>query len=602
MSSASTRTRPLLKRLALLVVSMAVLALGAAAIALSTRDYEALRDDLVRTIERELPGTLKVGKVQTVLLPFPQVVFEQVELATIDGRLRLATPRVVAAIDAFDLFKGRLERPDLRLESAAVTVLAGNLDAFAHSPRELAGLVDALTRAFDGRPALAALRVTVQRMHLTLVGAAGPRGDLAWDELTARLRYDRNRGRLDARAQRADGEAVSRAVLSLPTRQSLETGGTDGAFLEFAGAGSRFAFSGRVARTREIAANGAVELSLSHSIETLLGFAPPRGESPQLNLAANAIFDARGAHFEGLRITRGAASLAGIAALRENGGRWNLSSTLAGDLVDGSATDAALRRLTDRHGAWSTEPLDIDPLPGVDLDIRVSTRSFRIGGLNLDEAALSIFTRPGRLELALGDARFGEGQIKARASLVNRGAVQELKLSLSGERLDAGGFLDGAFGLARLKGRGSFIIQAESFGSGIAEFARNLSGSGTFDVQAGEIAGIDLARLVSRIGEAKSEAALIAALGGRSPFEAMTLNLVIRNGVIEPVGTIIRAPRFEGSLEGSLDLAAQRHQAWVLIRPRSESGQANDVFAVRIDGPLFAPQLRPDPAYLLKRS
>lgn len=296
--------------------------------------------------------------------------------------------------------------------------------------------------------------------------------------------------------------------------------------------------------------------------------------------------------------------LAGIAALREINGRWGVSATLAGDLVDGSAAHAAFQALRNTNGDWSSRPLSINPLPGLDLDIRLSTREFKLGNLILGNVALSILTRAGRAELAIVDSRFGEGTVKARVSLAEaQDGAKEIRLLASGERTDVGKLLEKAFGFNRLTGDGNIVVQAEGRGASVGAIIASLAGSGALEMRSGEVAGIDLARLLLRSTEGRPDTALILSLAGKTPFESMRANFAIKDGRIEPVGSTFVSARVTAMLEGAIDLGAQRHQLVIVLKRRiDEPGQPGEFYAFRLEGPLFSPSLKPDLKLLLNRS
>ncbi len=108
---------------------------------------------------------------------------------------------------------------------------------------------------------------------------------------------------------------------------------------------------------------------------------------------------------------------------------------------------------------------------------------------------------------------------------------------------------------------------------------------------------------MARPVEGRPEAALVASLGGRTPFDHVAVNFAIRQGRVEPVGSSLQAPRMTGQLEGMMDLGAQRHDLSVVLRRREDQPPLpSEFFAFRIEGPLLAPQFRPDPSLLARRS
>ena len=617
----SREKRVILGRVLLGIALVVVLGIASLIGFVASQDLNAMRTDLIVRLQAETGGRLQIAQSKALYWPRPRVVLDGVSFTLADGSASLAAPRVILGFDLLDIIDGRIDAPVVALESPEIRVAAGPLARFHQSPRSITDIVDAISGAFSTQRQISGLRLTVSRGRLVAENGLAPGTDFLFDPLQLRLKYSARRGRIDVSARRMSEIRPIEMTFSLPTRDQIENRKRAPASLVLSGFGSRASFVGHVSRAPDLALSGAVETSIQDAFERVIGIAPfekqSRDDTP-LMVKATLTLDPRGGGLEGLRISRGTGVLTGIASLRENGGRWSISSTLAGDLVDGTATYAALQRLRKNDGTWSDKAMDVNPAPGLDLDIRLSTRAFKLGKITLENAALSVFTRAGRAEFTVADARYGAGTIKARIAVIERQGehdhkrqqgqtqqerTQDLRMQVSGDKIDTESFLDGAFGLSRLKGIGHFAFQTESHGATIADLVANLSGAGTASVRNGEITGIDLNRLMTRSAEMRPEAALIVSLGGRSTFETFNTNLAIQNGKLEPVGSTLMTSRVEGMLEGAIDLAKQRHQLAVILKRRQDQpGIPSDFFAFRIDGPLFSPNLKPDLSLIPKRN
>lgn len=600
------RTATLLRRGLIGLATFIVLGLAAVIGVLASLDLGKIRDHVVASLQAETGAVLTVTSAKQFYWPRPRVVLNGVSLALPDGSASLLAARAVIQFDVLDLLDSRIDAPNITLESPEIRVASGQLGRFYNSPRAVVGIADAISGTFSKVKSLSSIRLVVQKGRLIFEGGLAPNGDFLVDPLEARLKFHARRGRVELFARRASEIRPVELTLSLPTRQRLANGQPAAAFMHVSGFGSRATFDGQISRAPDFEMRGGIEASIQDALERALGLdsSTPRGrEEAVTTVSATMTLGPRGGGLEALRIRRGAGALSGIAALRENEGRWSASATLAGDLVDGTATHAAMERLKTDDGGWSGKALDVNPAPAVDLDLRLSTKQFRLGRLTFENAALSVLTRPGRTEFSIADARFGTGSVKARIALTERGGAQEMRLQMSGETIDTAAFLDRALGLNRIGGIGSFAFHAESRGTSITEMVAGLAGTGSITIRNGEFSGIDLNRLMARSGPGRGEVALLGALGGRSPFQQLLVNVAIRSGRIEPVGSQLDHERVGGSLEGFIDLAQQQHQlTGVLRRRRDQPGLPSEFFAFRIDGPLFAPVLRPDAALLLNRS
>jgi AsmA-like C-terminal region len=605
--SPSPRLRMLLRRGTILGLALALMALSGIAGLIASRDYTALERDVIARIERESGVTIRFAARRQVLWPKPQIVFEGVTLERPAQDIAMRAPQVILSFSLVDLLDGVIDGPLLTLVGPQIEIAGLSLAGIGHSPRALTDTLDKISALLGEASSFTRFRITVHGAHVTLRNATGSGETLVLEPVEAGLRYAAAGERIDLFARHAASLHPVEASLSLPTRRALALGKALSANFNLSGYESRLTFAGQARRDPDLALVGRLDLALGERLEQRWLGQPAATHQHALEttmLSSSISLDPRGIGLESLRIERAAKQLAGIAALRELNGRWGVSATLAGDLVDGSAAQAALQALRETDGRWTNRPLALNPLPGLDLDIRLSTKAFRLGNVMLDNVALSILTRKDRAEFAVVDSHFGEGTVKARVSLAEAAdGAQELRLQASGDKVDAGKLLDRAIGFSRLSGEGALVIQMEGRGTGVAALVATLAGSAAMEVQAGELLGVDLARLLARAQEPRPELALVYALAGKTAFEALRANFAIKDGRIEPVGSSFTSARVSAMLEGAIDLPLQRHQlALVLKRRTEEPGQPSEFFAFRLEGPLFSPSLKPDPKLLLNRS
>jgi hypothetical protein len=606
--SLSPRLRVLLRRGMIATAAVVLVALSGMIGLIASRDYAAIEREVISRIEKETGASLRFESRRQVLWPKPKIVFEKLVLSSAGQDLVVRAPQAILNFDLTDLLDGTIDGPVITLLQPEIEIVGGPLEAHLRSPRAITGLIDRIAGMFDTSSGFSRLRLSIQQAKIRFRNPV-PGGeiiDLA--QVEGRLRFSASRGRIDLYARQESTFHPLELSASLPTRLALVRDKAQPASIHISGYESRLVFGGTARRDPDIALMGRLEVSVGDAFErTILGERRDRREAKldATSLAASMTLDPRGVGLESLKITQNSRHLSGIAALREINGRWGVSATLAGDLVDGSGAQAAFEALRMADGTWSAKPLTIVLLPGIDLDIRLSTREFKLGNVLLNNVALSILTRHGRAELAVVDSRFGDGTIKARVSLAGAAdGTQELRLQASGERVDAGRLLEKALGFNRLSGDGNMVIQAEGRGKSIAAIVASLAGTGALEVRGGELVGIDLSRLLARSGDQRpAEASLIFALAGKTPFEILRANFALKDGRIEPVGSTFATPRVTAMLEGGIDLPAQRHQMAIVLKRRvDEAGLPGEFYAFRLDGPLFAPSLKPDLKLLLNRS
>jgi len=575
------------------------------AVLVATRDYAAIEREVIARLEQDSGAVFSFESKTQSFLPGPSLNYRNARFTRNDGTFSITAPELKVSIQLRDLLDGTVDGPVISLEKPKIQARIGKLDRFARSPRTISELADWISEHFDRPGRFKRLTVTLHEADLVL-DDSGPLGaalDLGPADL--QMRYSARRERIEFFAQRTKTNLPFDLAVVLPPRSALAGGKPRTASFAAAGLGSRIAFSGSARREPDLALVGKVELTLGDLLERLvLGEKSSRPMAIEPTAAsANMVLDPRGIGLESLSVARQGRLLTGIAALREINGRWGLSATLAGDLVDGNVASMSLESLRATGNAWSAKPLKLNPLAGLDLDIRLSTKEFRLAALPLSNVALSILTRKGRAEYAIVDSKLGPGSFKARISVTDSADMkQDVKLMVSGEKLDMSSVLGQALGLNRISGTGTLVLQAEGRGASVQDIVGSLSGSGALDVKSGEVTGIDLQKLLARAGGSSADIMLVGALGGKTPFENLLINVALREGRIEPVGSTFVSAKVTASLEGTIELREQAHKLALILRRRvEEPGQPMDFFAFRMEGPLFAPVLKPD-LRLLNRS
>ncbi len=87
-------------------------------------------------------------------------------------------------------------------------------------------------------------------------------------------------------------------------------------------------------------------------------------------------------------------------------------------------------------GLGDGTPFELGPLNLADLDLRVSAARLRLYDLEVENAALSLLTKPGLNDLALAEATSNNGLIKGRFALSEKDHIFNLHVSGSGNGID----------------------------------------------------------------------------------------------------------------------------------------------------------------------
>lgn len=575
------------------------------AVLVGTRDYAAIEREVIARLEQDAGAVFSFESKTQSFLPGPSLNYRNARFTRSDGTFSITAPELKVSIQLRDLLDGAVDGPVISMEKPMIRARVGNPDRFVRSPRSISELADWISERFDRPGRFKRLTLTVREADLVLEGAGPAGASLDLGPADLQMRYSARRGRIEFFAERRKGNLPYDFAMVLPPRDALAGGKPKPASFSVNALGSRLKFAGNARREPDLALLGKLDVSLGDILERLvLGEKSSRPMAIEpTGVSANMVLDPRGIGLESLTVTRQGRQLSGIAALREINGRWGLSATLAGDLVDGNVASVSLESLRASSNTWSVKPLTLNPLAGIDLDIRLSTKEFRLASLPLSQVALSILTRKGRAEYAIVDSKLGPGSFKARVSVTEAADMnQDVKLMVSGEKLDMSAVLGQALGLNRISGTGTLVLQAEGRGTSVRDIIGSLSGSGALEVKSGEITGIDLQKLLARAGGSSADIMLVGALGGKTSFENMLINVALREGRIEPVGSTFVSAKVTASLEGTIELREQAHKLALILRRRvEEPGQPMDFFAFRMEGPLFTPALKPD-LRLLNRS
>ncbi len=606
LSGVPRRLRQLALRL--LLTSALLLALAAAgAMAIILRvDFDAAEKAAIARLEQETGLSLHFAARRESRFLSPYVVYEGLSL-------RRGGSELIRARSAFlrlglnDLLDGQINSPTIALHQAEAVIETALITNALRSPKAILDMLERLPGLFEHQSAIERLNLSIDAGRLVLRGAGGAQ-DGEFGPLALALEYSAPRGRFALRLTQAGSglpgkegplaQEKLKLALNLPTRAALAGGGAEEARIEASLGDSSFVLLGGMRARPDTTFSGRIEAQFGGVFDRLLGLPHRARMEPgePASLDADLTLDARRIGFDNLRLGVGRRAVTGIATLRATNERWGISATLGGNLIDGTAAYRVLQGIRDEKGGWSQAPLNLNPLPQIDLDLRLSTKAFRLGQLALAEVGISVLTRAQRSEMAIVDSRFGEGSFKARVVVGEaEGGGQTLKLIASGENLESGELLARALGFERLSGLGSFVIHAVGQGRSLAALVGSLSGTAAFDIKDGVVNGIDLNRLMNRSADQRAETALLFSLVGKTPFEAFRADFALREGRLETVGSRFLTKTSDAVMEGYSDFGAQQHHQNVVMRKRGENDvPQGEFFGFRMEGPLFSPQIKPD--------
>ena len=210
-----------------------------------------------------------------------------------------------------------------------------------------------------------------------------------------------------------------------------------------------------------------------------------------------------------------------------NGGRQTLQGTLAADTLDLTPYVSTVRLLTTGQRDWDRQPITLDGLKGIDVDLRLSAARVNIAHVRLGRTAVN---DGGAAATQRGDRR-GAG-FRRRAQRLVR------------DRACAGrGRLQGAAAIRRRRPRalsrradrprrleGKSIAFALDSSGGNVLVTKALNGTANLTGRKGALSGFNIEQLLRRF-ERRPLSGGGEVRGGKTPYETLTVNVKISQGM-----------------------------------------------------------------------
>jgi AsmA protein len=586
--------------------AVAALALGAAA-APWTFSTAALLEEIAGQLNASSGLYIAAkGRSTFSLLPRPHITIESIAFADPAAALTIEAERLHGNVLLLPLLAGKLEIADVELVRPRIDV---DLD---RKPMSSAG---AAVRAASARPStpeaekadrarLGGLAIVSGVAHVKF--GDGKEERLEDIDATLDWRTVGSPATLDASfAWRGERPRAMLWVLrpgallrgeQTPVTTRLDS---DNLRLEAEGLGQlgpKPRFIGRI--------NGSSP-SLRHALGLANVSAPLPGPFENVQVSAKASVGLRDFQLTELRFSADDNEFEGTFGLRHDGGKPIVHATLASNFVSLKPMIADLPALIGPDGQWSREIFSLPDIQDADVDLRLSATRARILRLNIDEAALSLMLRGGRLEIALAEAQAYKGTIKGRATFAAdpAGGV-EFHANAQTSGVDAGALAWDLAARQDIAGNLDASLALDANGESVAHLMRELDGRASFVLTEGEVGGIDLERALRRVDKRPLSSAMDIR-SGHSLLDRASATVKIVEGTANIEDGIARGPGFSVAFAGStripersLAVKAQAHEADAAGKPREKGVQIGFDLSGTWDEPAFAP----DAAALIKRS
>lgn len=343
---------------------------------------------------------------------------------------------------------------------------------------------------------------------------------------------------------------------------------------------------------------------LTFSTRSLPDFFTWLGERPLLAAAIGQFELTSDAQIKPAQISLGNASakldgdrLDGALTLAEAGSRWALSGTLAGAALD-------LGRLIDRldlprsgSAGGTPTPLEFEAWTAHDLDLRVSVEAARVNGARFSDVATQLLVKKGRFEAGLLRASAYGGSAKGRLLAVTAPGGVDVRLQAGFDKVNLTQAAADLPGFLPLTGSGSVQLALEGTGSTAEEVLASLAGKASVALQKGELAGFAFLDLLRR-AERNPVAALREWRQGKTPFESMSANASLANGI----ATIADAQMSGAAYRLNLAGLASMPERWIDMSGQIAPPGGAYQIPLALKGTLDNPSLTPNTDALLAPS
>ncbi len=579
----------------------------AAAVAPWTVSRGALREEIAAQL-RSSSGlyVFTEGRSTFSLLPHPHVRLEKINFVEPRAAMVIMAEQLSGQVRILPLLAGRLELYRAELLRPKLIV---DIDA---RPMTTAG---AAVRAADAKPA-SPEAAKADRARLGVVSLVDGAAELRRNGTTIDSLENIN-ATLDWRTVASpaalDGEATWRGQrgsvsLWVGRPSDMLRGDNSRMTLQIKSPGLSFSANGTVAAGQRPHFQGRVVAttdSLRETLQTLRVAVPLPVALGRASIDATADAGAKGVDLADVRLKLNSSSFEGALAVRADDERPILSGTLATSILDLSELFRYVSPLIGRDGHFSQEPIVWRDRDSFDLDLRLSAARAVYERVQARDLAGAVLLRDGRLDASLADASMYKGAVKARLVVSpSDKAGLDMKCNIEARGLDWGALGWDRFGESHVSGLANLHLSIDGTGGSFDQIARSLNGHGDMELTKGDIAGIDVERVLRRIDK-RPLATVMNIHSGRTPFASASVSTEIANGVATVADATARGDGYALALAGTAQIAERQMALHATVAASDGAGEPRPDgpgFAFDIQGSWDNPSIVPDASSFIRRS
>jgi AsmA protein len=596
-----------IKGIGYLVLFLAFAAIATLSIIAYLMPAQAVREAVQAQI-RAVTGLDPVlrGGASVSLFPTGRVSLGNVSLSDSTGASALTAELVLARLRFFPLLLGRVEISEITLHRPIIAIAlnperrsnwSGHIDALAQnlaSPRDR-GSSFSEVRIEDGTVVLRG------ENGRTLDTLSQVNFDLAWPLISRSFAAT---GRFVWRGEAMDGS------ISLADFFAALKGDRSGVKVRLAGAPFKLAFDGYVSHRPTLKMEGTVAADTA-SLREMLRWAgeraPVGGGFGRFALKAHANVVGGTISLSNANVELDGNVGEGVLAFD---GRRTVQGTLAAEGLDLTPYVSSLRLLggatpgISAGHSWSSRPIVLDGLEAMDIDLRLSAARVTLASARLGRTAVAANLRGGNFSMAIGESQAFGGVVRGTIGLAKAAAGADFNAQLQFANVDLEQCLGEMFGVRRLEGKGNLNFAVQSTGASVYDLTKSLNGTANLLSRKGAIGGLNIEQLLRRI-ERKPLSGSGEFRLGKTPYETLTVNLKIINGVANVEDVRMEGLAVELGMTGTASIPARELDLRGTASLLSGSGSARPAafeLPFMVQGSWDDPIMLPDPESRLQRS
>lgn len=385
--------------------------------------------------------------------------------------------------------------------------------------------------------------------------------------------------------------------------KSMRRMGQDGSPLDLTISAPALAvnFTGRLATAEKLNLAGAVDAT-SPDLRLLAKWlgSEIKGNAGLKNFSLAGALDSNGVVFS---LAKASIALDGMVAngdvaLDLMNKKPRVSATLATDLLTLDPYLAAQKTSATNQGSgnadWSTSGLSFTGLNGIDGDLSLSAFKVKWNDAEFGPAEMSNTLKDGRLETAIRDASLYGGKASAKITLDGAQEAPILQLALDARDIRGERFFEEFAGVDWLAGNTGLKVSLSATGHNQQEMLSTLKGNFEISVSDGEITGLNIVDMISKVRSAVSDG------WGKGPenltsFDGAAASFLIEDGVARSEDVKVESSAFQVSGRGEVDLLRRALDFKFEPALVTGSGQTTRLpVQVVVKGPWHAPKIYPN--------